>query len=77
MVARNAEVRIRRYNSVPDCDVVVLLRGDEISITCRNYDQAVAWARVECKSYRVADFTVEAASGGPRRPVPRAAAHPA
>jgi hypothetical protein len=76
MVARSAaEVRIRRYSSVPDCDVVVALRGDEMSITCRSYDQAVAWARIECKSYRVADFTVEAASS-PRRPVPRMAAQP-
>jgi hypothetical protein len=29
-------------------------------IRCRDYDQAVKWARIECKSYKVADgFVVE------------------
>lgn len=51
-----AAVWIQRYDNVPSCDVVAL-RDDEISIRCCNYDQAVKWARMECKSYRVADFT--------------------
>ena len=55
-----AEVRVRRYGDNPECDVVVAFRGQEMSIRCRDYNQAVKWARVECKSYRIVDgFTVE------------------
>jgi hypothetical protein len=58
--AHSTEVRVRRHNGVPECDVVILFRGKEIIIRCRDYDQAVKWARIECKSYRVADgFIVE------------------
>ena len=60
MVAASvAEVRIRRYSSAPDCDVVIAFRGDEVSIRCRTYDDAVKWAQMECKSYRIADFAIE------------------
>jgi len=56
----NAEVRVRRYGDIAECDVVVALRGQEISIRCRDYDQAVKWARIECRSYKiVGGFTVE------------------
>jgi hypothetical protein len=55
-----AEVRVRRHNDIPDCDVVVACRGKEMSLRCRDYNQAVKWARIECKAYNVADgFTVE------------------
>jgi hypothetical protein len=55
-----AEVRVRRYGDIPECDVVVAFRGQEISIRCRDYDQAVKWARIECKTYKIAGgFTVE------------------
>ena len=55
-----AQVRVRRHSDVPDCDVIVVFRGREISLRCRNYKQAVEWARIECKSYKVAGgFTVE------------------
>ena len=60
MVAESVtEVRIRRYPNVSDCDVVVAFRGDEISIRCRSYDDAVKWAQMECKSYRIAEFSIE------------------
>jgi hypothetical protein len=37
-----------------------------MTIRCRDYDQAVKWARIECKSYKVADgFTVERRSTEP------------
>jgi hypothetical protein len=56
----NAEVRVRRYGDIAECDVVVALRGQEISIRCRDYDQAVKWARIECRSYKIdGGFTVE------------------
>jgi hypothetical protein len=54
-----AEVRIRCYSDVPEGDVVVAIRGKEIILTCPDYDQAVKWARVECRSYGVASVTVE------------------
>jgi hypothetical protein len=54
-----AEVRIRCYRNVPECEVVVAVRGKEIILTCPDYDQAVKWARVECRSYGVASVTVE------------------
>ena len=61
MIAQQAaQVRVRRHSDVPDCDVIVVFRGREISLRCRNYKQAVEWARIECKSYKVAGgFTVE------------------
>jgi hypothetical protein len=55
-----AEIRVRRYDGAPECDVIVFFRDREITIRCRDYDQAVKWARIECKSYKVADgFVVE------------------
>jgi hypothetical protein len=47
-----AEVRMQRYNHTPEWEVVVVRRGAEIRYTCRDYDQAMKWARVECRSYR-------------------------
>ena len=57
---QSAEVRVRRHGNAPDCDVVVTFRGKEISIKCRDYDQATKWARIECRSYGIASgFAVE------------------
>jgi hypothetical protein len=52
-------VRIRWYSNVPAYEVIVALRGREMSLWCRDYDQAVKWARVECRSYGVTDVMVE------------------
>ena len=54
-----AEVRIRRYNHVPECMVVVAFRGTQVLLRCRDCDQAVEWARIECRSYGIASVTVE------------------
>jgi hypothetical protein len=55
-----AEVRVRRHSDVAECDVVVAFRGKEMSLRCRDYSQAVKWARIECKAYNIAGgFTVE------------------
>jgi hypothetical protein len=61
MIAEQAaEVRVRRHSDAPECDVVVAVRGQEMSLRCRDYNQAVKWARIECKSYKIAGgFTVE------------------
>jgi hypothetical protein len=48
-----AEVRVRRHSDVPECDVVVALRGNEMSLRCRDCSQAVKWARIECKPTRL------------------------
>jgi hypothetical protein len=53
MIAEHAaEVWVRRYNGVHECDVVVAVRGQEMSLRCRDYNEAVKWARIECKSTR-------------------------
>lgn len=37
-----------------ECDVVVTSRTRELVLSCPDYDCAVRWARMECKSYGVA-----------------------
>jgi hypothetical protein len=61
MIAEHAaEVRVRRHSDIPECDVVVAVRGQEMSLRCRDYTEAVKWARIECKSYKIAEgFAVE------------------
>ena len=61
MIAEHAaEVRVRRRSDIPECDVVVAVRGQEMSLKCRDYNQAVKWARIECKTYKIArGFIVE------------------
>jgi hypothetical protein len=55
-----AEVWVHHYNGVPECDVVVAVRGREMSLRCRDYNEAAKWVRIECKSYKVdGGFTVE------------------
>ena len=54
-------VIIRRYAEV--CDVVVLVRGQEIVHRCPGYSQALKWARLECKSYKIPEAEIEALSG--------------
>jgi hypothetical protein len=57
-----AEVRVRRHQVVPECEVLVAFRGQEMRLKCPNYSHAVKWARIECKAYRVeGGFTVEVA----------------
>jgi hypothetical protein len=46
-------VTIRRYPASPICDVVVVVRGQEMVLRCPTYFQAVKWARLECKSYKI------------------------
>jgi hypothetical protein len=61
MVAEHiAEVRVQRYSNAPECDVIDRYRDREMSLRCRDYKQAVQWARIECKTYKVANgFTAE------------------
>jgi hypothetical protein len=48
-------VWVQRYHNSSECDVVVSFRGREMSLRCRDYNQAVKWAKIECKAYRLAD----------------------
>jgi hypothetical protein len=60
ITTQSADIRVRRYDGIRECDVVVSFRGHAMTLRCRDYDQAVEWARIECKVYKVADgFTVE------------------
>jgi hypothetical protein len=55
-----AEVRVRRHSDMPECEVVVAYRGKVMFLRCRDYAQAAKWARIECKTYKIAaGFTVE------------------
>lgn len=47
------EVEIRRYEDGPDCDVVVTTRRRRLVMSCPNYDEALRWALLECKVYKL------------------------
>ena len=53
------EVTIRRYPETSVCDVVVVARGQELVLRCPSYSQAVKWARLECKSYKILEPATE------------------
>jgi hypothetical protein len=46
-------VTIRHYAASRICDVVVVVRGQEMVIRCPSYTHALKWARLECKSYDI------------------------
>jgi hypothetical protein len=54
-----AVVTIRRYPASRICDVVVVVRGQEMVLRCPSYFQAVKWARLECKSYKIPEPNTE------------------
>jgi hypothetical protein len=47
------EVTIRSYQDSPICDVVVVVRGQEMVLRCSDYRQAMRWARLERKTYKI------------------------
>jgi hypothetical protein len=53
------KVFIRRRTGSEICDVVVLVRGQEIILRCPDYSQALKWARLECKSYKIPEPEIE------------------
>jgi hypothetical protein len=48
-------VTIRRDPDSPICQVVVVVRGQAMVVRCPTYFEAVKWARMECKSYKIAE----------------------
>jgi hypothetical protein len=65
MVERFAspQVFIRRHTASSICDVVVSVRGQEMVLRCPNYSQALKWARLECRSYKIPQHDIEPLSG--------------
>ena len=53
------QVSIRRHTASQTCDVVVSVRGREIILRCPDYSQALKWARLECKSYKISEPEIE------------------
>jgi hypothetical protein len=56
------EVTIRSYQDSPICDVVVVVRGQEMVLRCRDYRQAMRWARLERKSYKISGPDIDVAA---------------
>jgi hypothetical protein len=57
------QVFIRRHTASQICDVVVLVRGQEMVLCCPSYSQALKWARLECKSYKIPQPDIEPLNG--------------
>ena len=57
------QVFIRRDTASQICDVVVLVRGQEMVLRCPSYSQALKWARLECKSYKIPQPDIEPLNG--------------
>jgi hypothetical protein len=53
------KVSIRRHTASQTCDVVVSVRGQEIILHCPDYSQALKWAHLECKSYKISEPEIE------------------
>ena len=53
------QVIIRRPTASQTCDVVVSVRGQEIILRCPDYSQALKWACLECKSYKISEPEIE------------------
>ena len=48
-----------RYPGSRICDVIVAVRGHELVLRCPTYSQALKWARLECKSYKIPEPMTE------------------
>ena len=63
-------VTIRRYPASRICDVVVVARGKEMVLRCRDYRQAMRWARLERKSYKIPEPDIDLAAKAESRDLP-------
>ena len=57
------QILIRRDTTSQVCDVVVLVRGQEMVLRCPSYPQALKWARLECKSYKISEPEIQQLGG--------------
>ncbi len=46
-------VSIREYANSSECDVIVSIRDREMVVRLPNYRQALKWAQIESKSYKL------------------------
>jgi hypothetical protein len=53
------KVTVRRHLATQICDVVVVVAGQEMVVRCPSYSQAVRWARLECKSYKIPELDTD------------------
>ncbi len=60
---RPVDIQIRRYPGMEECDVIITTPSREVVLTCPDYDRALRWAQMECKSYKIAP-TFSAAPAG-------------
>jgi hypothetical protein len=49
---------------------VVVVRGREMVHRCRNYRQAVQWARMECRSYKIPEPDIDFPTNEESRDLP-------
>jgi hypothetical protein len=56
------EVKIRSYRDSPICDVVVVVHGTEMVLRCPDYRQAMRWARIERKTYKIPEPDIDVAT---------------
>jgi hypothetical protein len=56
-----AEVLIRPHVGAVECDVVTIVKGEEMTVECRDWQEAVTRARIERRTYGLApiDFPDE------------------
>lgn len=47
------EISIRRYGNASECEVIVAIRGREMVVRLPDYGQAVKWAQMESKTYKL------------------------
>jgi hypothetical protein len=64
------EVKIRSYRDSPICDVVVVVRGTEMVLRCPDYHQAMRWARLERKSYKIPEPDIDVAAKAESQELP-------
>jgi len=57
------QVSIRRDTASEICDVVVSVRGREMVLRCPSYSQAMKWARLERRSYKISEPEIEPLDG--------------
>jgi hypothetical protein len=50
---RTAEVKVRRRSDAPECEVIVKVGGQEMTLKCRDYNEAVKWGRALISRRRV------------------------
>jgi hypothetical protein len=53
-LALAGEVKIRRYNGSPECDVIVSIGGREMMLRLPDFSRAVKWAELEARNYKLA-----------------------